>query len=287
MAVRSAVETLLGPIESLRPVHRGYTHNDRAVATLRSGRSVFVKRAVDEVTADWLRQEHLLYEALEGLPFVPELVRWMDGERPLLVLEDLSAAGWPPPWDTAKVDAVLTMLENLAAVDPPTGLPSLCDSETPDDGWAHVLAFPEEFLFLGLCTEAWLVETGALLEDAAKAAPLAGTSLVHGDVRSDNICFRHESSLLVDWNLASVGNAQIDVAFWLPSLADEGGPEPEAVLPDCPPELVAYVAGFFASRAGQPVIPHAPLVRKTQLDQLRQALPWAARTLGLPPPDAR
>jgi hypothetical protein len=55
-------------------------------------------------------------------------------------------------------------------------------------------------------------------------------------------------------------------------------------MPDCPPELVAYVAGFFASRAGQPVLPHAPLVRSIQLQQLKTALPWATRALGLDQP---
>jgi hypothetical protein len=56
-------------------------------------------------------------------------------------------------------------------------------------------------------------------------------------------------------------------------------------MPNCPAELVAYVAGFFASRAGRPVIPHAPLVRQAQLQQLQVALPWAARVLGVGSPD--
>ena len=52
----------------------------------------------------------------------------------------------------------------------------------------------------------------------------------------------------------------------------------------CDPNLVSLVTGYFAARAGLPVIPHAPLVREVQLTQLRVALPWAARALGLPPP---
>jgi hypothetical protein len=48
--------------------------------------------------------------------------------------------------------------------------------------------------------------------------------------------------------------------------------------------LAAYVAGFFASRAGQAEIPHAPLVRQVQRQQLLTALPWAARALDLPLP---
>ena len=45
------------------------------------------------------------------------------------------------------------------------------------------------------------------------------------------------------------------------------------------------MAGFFATRAGLPDIPDAPFVRSFQHRQLRIALPWAARVLGLPPPD--
>jgi hypothetical protein len=76
----------------------------------------------------------------------------------------------------------------------------------------------------------------------------------------------------------------IDLAFWLPSLHAEGGPPPEASLPDAP-EWAAMVSGFFAARAGLPLIPSAPQVREVQLFQLRTALPWAVRALGLPPLD--
>ena len=45
------------------------------------------------------------------------------------------------------------------------------------------------------------------------------------------------------------------------------------------------VSGFFAARAGLPEIPVAPHVRGLQRAQLRAALPWAIRALGLPPED--
>ena len=119
---------------------------------------------------------------------------------------------------------------------------------------------------------------------AADACRLDGDQLLHLDVRSDNICFRADgSAVLVDWNLAVVGNARLDVAFWLPTLVAEGGPTPETILPDAGLES-AFVSGFFAARAGQPPIPGAPAIRPLQLEQLRHALPWACRALGLPPP---
>jgi hypothetical protein len=97
--VRAALEAIVGPVERVDVVRRGYTHNDRVVAMLSDGRSVFAKRAVDETTACWLRQEHRMYEALRREAFVPEVVGWVDGDLPVLVLEDLSGAIWAPPWD--------------------------------------------------------------------------------------------------------------------------------------------------------------------------------------------
>jgi hypothetical protein len=278
---------MLGPVEHMDVVRRGYTHNDRVVATLRDGRSVFAKRAVDEMTGGWLRREHQMYEALRNEPFVPEVVAWVDCDLPILVLEDLSDAIWPPPWERTQVEAVLSVLTDLAQCAAPEGLPRLVNGEQPDEGWHRVLAEPSEFLSLDLCDVDWLEHAGEVLCAAAAEAPLAGGALLHCDVRSDNLCFRDGAALLVDWNLASIGNPQIDVAFWLPSLAAENGPPPETVVPDCPPGLAAYVSGFFACRAGQAEIPHAPLVRQVQRQQLRTALPWAARALCLPLPALR
>jgi len=115
---------------------------------------------------------------------------------------------------------------------------------------------------------------------------LDGDDLVHADVRSDNLCFAGERAILVDWNNACRGNGDLDTAFWAPSLCAEGGPAPEAVGP-AGAEWPALVSGYFAARAGLPLIPHAPRVRQVQLQQLQVALPWAQRTLGLPPLDGR
>ena len=104
------------------------------------------------------------------------------------------------------------------------------------------------------------------------------------DVRSDNICFRDGRALLVDWNQTVLAHRDVDIACWLPSLHAEGGPAPEEILPDAGP-LAAVISGYFAERAGKPVIPTAPRVRVVQKQQLRTALPWAVRSLGLPPLD--
>jgi aminoglycoside phosphotransferase (APT) family kinase protein len=132
---------------------------------------------------------------------------------------------------------------------------------------------------------AWLDRALPILIDAADPRLLDGTALLHTDVRSDNLCFRDGATVLVDWNHTSVGNPEIDVAFFLPSLHLEGGPPPRDVAPHVTPGMAAHVAGYFASRAGLPAPPTAPLVRDIQRRQLEVALPWAAALLDLPPPD--
>jgi hypothetical protein len=91
-------------------------------------------------------------------------------------------------------------------------------------------------------------------------------------------------AVLVDWNLACRGNGRFDIAFWLPSLRLEGGPEPWELLPGSG-TLAAAVAGFFASRAGLPPPAGAPTVRAFQRAQAEVALSWTARELGLTSPE--
>jgi hypothetical protein len=119
---------------------------------------------------------------------------------------------------------------------------------------------------------------------ATDRCEVRGDAFLHLDTRSDNICIRDGEALLVDWNWASVGNAMVDVAFWLPSLFVEGGPAPAEILPDAG-ELTAVVSGFFAPVSGLPPPAGAPTVRALQLAQLKVALPWAVDVLGLPPLD--
>ena len=245
------------------------------------GRTAFVKIGATSLTADWTRTEYRHYSGIRG-PFMPKLLGFDDdGNRPALAIEDLSDAAWPPPWTDTRVAGVLAAFKEIREAAPPADLPG----EEPDDGadWRLVAANPTPFLALGLCSPSWLDAALPRLIEASANAPVAGTSLVHLDIRSDNLCFRDGRAIVIDWNHARLANPDLDIAFWLPSLAAEGGPLPDSILPDAP-GLAAWVAGFFCSRAGGEPLPEAPHVRPLQLAQSRPALPWAARSLGLPSP---
>lgn len=260
---------------------RGYSTNEHWTAELGDGTRAFLKHAAPvDPCPRWLRDEHAVYQAVTG-PFMPQMLAWEDDpERPLLVIEDLSDARWVPSWEDGDVAAVLATLDELAATTPHGPLPRFEDYGLPS--WESVAEDPEPFLSTGLGDAGWLEHALPTLVAAAGQAPLAGGAVLHCDVRSDNLCIRNGRAVLVDWNHAALGNPALDIAAWLPSLALEGGPAPDDV--GGADEFAAFVAGFFASRAGLPPPEGAPTVRLFQREQAEVAIPWACRVLDLPPP---
>src|ERR1051326_6804557 len=106
--VREEVERIIGArVVSFEHVEgRGYTHAGRHRAFLDDGRAVFVKSAVDDLSAGWLRVEIAVYTQLRG-SFLAHFHGWAERDGlPLLVLEALGAAHWPPPWRARDVAAV-------------------------------------------------------------------------------------------------------------------------------------------------------------------------------------
>lgn len=263
----------------------GAPSNRRWVARFADGTTAFAKIAAFDYTADWLRVEHTHYRELAGHAYIPRLLGWDDdGIEPALVIEDLSDAFWPPPWSNDRIDAVMRVLDAVAATEPPPSIePPRGEFFDFEAGWVAMRADPTDALGLGVFDDLWLQTHIDGLITAAASASTDGSSLVHRDVRSDNLCFRDGDALLVDWNVASRGAEDLDLASWLPSLRHEGGPEPWTLLPDAGP-LAALLAGFFLQHAGGEPIPQAPHVRQLQLDQGVVALRWACRELGIPEP---
>ncbi len=268
-----------------RFVAKGYTAAERYVVQFENGTSVFVKAATDDNTARWLKNEYRIYAALKA-DFLPEFLAWEDGEYPLLILEDLSAGFWPSPWSREHIARVRDTLKKIAATVPSAGiLPAVGTFfEDAAGGWRGVAADSSGFLSLGLVSAEWLATALPILIKAEQDADFSGDALVHMDVRSDNICFLGERTILVDWNWASVGTPHLDLIAWLPSLHSEGGPAPWDITL-AHPELIAEVAGYFASHAYKPPPREGSTLRQLQLAQLKSALPWAARALKLPVPE--
>lgn len=279
-------ETLGRRAEAWTRVTRGgYSSVERWLVEFANGDVVFVKSSDDPLLASFLRAEHRVYDNLHG-SFLARLLGWSDGDRPVLVLEALTDGIWPPPWPEGSIDSALSTLDAIAAAQLPSGLRAAADSYGSSDSWEAIDSDPDPFLSLGLCSPDWLDAHLSELTEASRHAPVAGEALVHCDFRSDNLCLRGGRVAVVDWNWACVGNSDFDAAFWIPSLAMELGRWPTEIERHRPGvrEFAAFVAGFFACRAGLPAPETAPDVRGFQLAQLRVALAWAVRVLALPAP---
>lgn len=278
----SRIEILVGTkIISYRVVKGGYTPAIRLLCQTDTT-SFFAKAGSTPLTSKFLQREIKVYRQISG-PFMPALVAWEEHEtEPFLIIEDLSDHRWPPPWDDRQIDLVLAQistmhgtkvqLEPFAQIHGNLGL-----------GWLKVAEDPEPFLSIGIADEQWLSKALPFLISAEETCRVEGDSLTHWDLRSDNMCITKDQAVFIDWNFACLANPKLDLGFWLPSLAFEGGPLPDKILPD-EPEIAAYISGIFAQFAGLPMIKDAPRVRIVQRQQLEIALPWAVRALDLPPP---
>lgn len=177
--------------------------------------------------------------------------------------------------------AVRTALARLARSDPPPNTRPVRSTFPALFGrWSVVEQDPAPFLSTGIRSHGWLERALPALIAAADAVPADGDDPLHLDVRSDNLCCRDGTAILIDWNWCSTGNAELDLAAWLPSLAIEGGPKPWDVLPRGG-RYAAFLAGIWAAVVGLPPPATAPTARALQRSQLEVALTWCERELAI------
>jgi hypothetical protein len=276
------------PVAASRRSTGGYTTGWRGVVTLDDGSRAFVKAA--GASAAPVRREAGILRWLERSwhsQLGPRLLDFVDGDSAVLVLEDLSTAHWPPPYP-ADTEPLFATLHALGEIEAPADLEPL---EDWDDGsrlrWDRVADDPADFLRLGVCSAEWLAHHLSDLTEAERRIDLRGTSLVHNDVYSGNVCFVDGRAILTDWATAARGNPDLDVAFAIVSVLAEGGRLPARQLLADEGAWAARLAGHNAVEASSPLPAWAErdsTLRQDQLVDLRAALAWAARALELPPP---
>ena len=132
------------------------------------------------------------------------------------------------------------------------------------------------------------LERLAALETGAVAA-VAGDTLLHFDTRADNLILAPDRVYVVDWPQACVGAAWVDLTGLAPSVAMQGGPQPEELLAGYPARsapadavtaVVAAIAGYFTWGALQPPPPGLPTLRAFQAAQGVAARAWLAQRTG-------
>jgi len=259
------------------------------------GRRAFVKAAntsLNEFTPGIYRREIAVTAALpSAAPATTLLGSFDDGDWVALVLADVEGRHPVTPWEAAEVAAVLETLQRLA--DELTPVPvGLVVPRTEDELRSDFAGFDN------LEAEPWDELPSLAVDhlDELRALAIAGIdachgeSLVHLDVRADNMLVRPDGSVvLVDWPWACRGAAWIDSIALLVNVGLYGGHDVEALMSASPvlraadPELVtAFLAGlaaYFLDAARQPAPPGLPTVREFQLAQGEVVLGWLARRL--------
>jgi len=279
------VEKIIGskPV-SWTSINKGYTEAERYVMLFENGSSAFVKVATEKDTIKWLRDEYRIYSIIKA-DYIPKVLGWDDGEFPILILEDLSVGHWPPPWTDERIQKVLGVLKDLENMKVEGDFIPLSSVKAELSGWKEISKNPSGFLSLGLVDQKWLEDALPALMKAESEVVLKGDSLVHTDVRSDNVCFLGDKTYLIDWNWTVRGNPKFDIVTWLPSLHAEGGPPPWTFDID-EPALITAFTGFLANNAHKKNDSHKnwDAIQALRLKLLKSALPWTIKVLNLPEP---
>jgi hypothetical protein len=284
--VLERVATALGqPVVRWERPECGLSAAERWITGLADGSSVFVKAATDPETTGWLANER---DALlvAGDRFGPAVVGWLDDQpAPILITEDLCNGYWPAGtgsthWRAGDIDAVLSDLDLLRTM--PAG--DLDQVPEPSRHWENLLA-DGRLSRAGLCTSKWIAANGpALVAADDLELPADQMILVHGDVRSDNLCVLPNGQVrFVDWSQAGAGHPLSDLVMLLPTLRLEGGPEPATVITE-PAELITRAAGSTLARAtGELNGPE--WLRQVMIQLAAISFRWACDALQLAPPD--
>lgn len=280
-----------GAPTGVRDLHGGFSPG--AVARLDfPRRALFVKAVGEELNPEspaLHRREAVVSRALPPLPALPVLVDVYD-DRGWVALAFEAIDGRVPlhPWDGAELDRVVRALEAVHVALTPSPAAHLDTAQRVFGhlfgGWAE-LAAAHETSGLDPWCRAHLADLAAL--EARWPEAIEGPTLVHGDIRSDNILIGPVGPVFVDWPHAAVGNPVFDLVAWAPSVVLEGGPPPEELLaaygpsrsadPDVVSALLAAVSGFFVSHSRRPPPPGLPTLRTFQAAQGEVALAWLRR----------
>lgn len=302
-SVRAAVEAGLGSaVVEASSATGGFSPGIAARLRCADGATAFVKAissAQNPRTPELHRAEARIAATLPSSAPSPRL-RFVhdDGDWVALVYDAVDGATPTMPWSTAdarQVMATVVHMGQLLTPCPVPDLPAVADSVSSDFmAWTRLAADPPDdldpwerrHLSRLAAGSAALATAGCRIHD-----PLSGDTLLHLDLRADNVLLSPDGSVtVVDWPWASRGAAWIDPTVLGVDLLVYGGPDPEellaefGVLDDVDPEVVTALltalTGMWAESYRAPPQPGMDSVRPFQRAFHDAALGWVRRRSG-------
>ena len=209
-----------------------------------------------------------------------------------LILTDVEGSHPHVPWHSGELALVLDALLRLALTPVPQALghlPKLAQ-EMGDafSGWARIRADPPK------SCDPWILGNLDTLERLADLGlkDLGGDSLVHTDVRADNILITGDNgAVLVDWPWACVGSGWFDALTVLVNVrAFDSAFDVDSVLQSHPVFAAASANGvdgflsglgaYFIDIARRPAPLGLPTVRAFQQQQGDAVMGWLRQRLS-------
>lgn len=283
--IRSVVERRLGSaVVEAASQGAGFTPGFASVLTCANGSKHFVKAASLKAQRRFAESYRIEARKLRALPLETPAARlqWVHDADDWVVLGIEYVAGRAPhrpwtPYDLAAASAALVDTARVLTPAPGIGLDSFADEFAGfPDFWDALRHLPHAD------------EAAALARRYAEVT--GGDTLVHTDVRDDNLLFADDGRVyLCDWNWPVVG------ADWLDSLLLLIGPRGDGLdvdahvadhplLADIDPEsidiVLALVTGYFLKSAGEPAPPTSPFMREGQRWQGEVCWQWLSERRG-------
>jgi hypothetical protein len=294
--VRDWVDHLLGsPVSDATTQPGGFSPGVAARLRCADDSRAFIKAVSAEAnpqSPDMHRREAKVTAALPPAAPAPRLLAsYDDGAWVALLLDDIDGRHPELPWQTDELRRVVETVDELFADLTPC---PLADAPAVDETWRDEFTGWRDAAADGVPAglDEWCVrhidELAELESRWVEAA--SGETLLHLDLRADNMIVSGDRVWFVDWPWAARGAPMFDLAAFAPSVAMQGGPQPAELLAmsrygrtadrETLAVLVATITGYFLTHALLPPAPGLPTVRAFQAAQGAVALRWLQTLTG-------
>lgn len=291
--IRAAIEREIGaPVVEAISQTGGFSPGVAARLMLADGTRAFVKAACatpNPDTPNIHRREARIAAALPASVPAPRLRHsYDDGEWVALVFDDVDGTTPALPWRKDDLTRVLHAMDEMRRALTPSPI-----EVEPASQWLTRIfggwnAFVEDDERLPDELRPSLAALAELESHWPEA--VVGDTLLHLDVRADNVLLTDDDVFLVDWPWATVGATWVDLVAMLPSVAMQGGGDPDEIFCAHPvargvdrdrvDAFLAALAGFLTWHSFQSPPPGLPTLRSFQRAQAEHALMWLRRRRG-------